>query len=78
MRQIVLNRVDKSGVAEPQVVVQGNDRIVVEMPGVQNADQIRKLVGTTGRLDFVPLGTTPATAGQKLDLRGSRSPAKET
>ena len=67
MRQIVLNRIDKSGVAEPQVVVQGNDRIVVEMPGVTNVDQIRDLVGTTGRLDFVPLGSTPAGAGQKLD-----------
>jgi preprotein translocase subunit SecD len=67
MRTIVLNRIDKSGVSEPQVVVQGSDRIVVEMPGVTNVDQIRELVGTTGRLDFVPLGSTPATAGQKLD-----------
>jgi preprotein translocase subunit SecD len=68
LRQIIINRVDKSGVSEPQVVVQGADRIVVEMPGVQNAEQVRKLVGTTGRLDFVPLGTTTAAAGQALDL----------
>jgi preprotein translocase subunit SecD len=67
MRQIIVNRVDKSGVAEPQVVVQGTDRIVVEMPGITNADQIRALVGTTGRLDFVPLGQTPASQGQTLD-----------
>ncbi len=66
LRQIIINRVDKSGVAEPQVVVQGSDRIVIEMPGVQNADQIRKLVGTTGRLDFVPLGSTPAQQDQVL------------
>jgi preprotein translocase subunit SecD len=66
LRQIIINRVDKSGVAEPQVVIQGTDRIVVEMPGIQNADQIRDLVGTTGRLDFVPLGQTPATEGQEL------------
>src|SRR6478735_9271724 len=67
MRQIVVNRIDKSGVAEPQVVIQGNDRIIVEMPGVQNADQIRNLVGTTGRLDFVPLGQTSASQGQELN-----------
>jgi preprotein translocase subunit SecD len=66
MRSIIVNRVDKSGVAEPQVVVQGTDRIVVEMPGVQNADEIRKLVGTTGTLDFVPLGSTPAAQDQQL------------
>jgi preprotein translocase subunit SecD len=68
LKTIILRRVDASGVSEPQVVVQDPDRIIVEMPGIQNADQIRKLVGTTGRLDFVPLGTTTATAGQELDL----------
>jgi preprotein translocase subunit SecD len=68
LRQIVVNRIDASGVAEPQVVTQGTDRIVVEMPGVQNADQIRTLVGTTGRLDFVPLGDTPMSDGQEVDL----------
>ena len=67
MRTIIVNRIDKSGVSEPQVVVQGNDRIVVEMPGITNVEQIRKLVGTTGRLDFVPLGDTPQSAGTKLD-----------
>jgi preprotein translocase subunit SecD len=67
MRQIILNRVDKSGVSEPTVVVQGTDRIVVEMPGVTNFEQIESLIGTTGRLDFMPLGQTPATQGQQLD-----------
>jgi preprotein translocase subunit SecD len=66
MRQIILNRVDTQGVSEAQVVVQGTDRIVVEMPGVTNADQIRTLVGTTGSLDFIPLGQTPASAKQDV------------
>ncbi len=68
MRDIIVNRIDKSGVAEPQVVIQGNDRIIVEMPGVQNPDQIRDLVGTTGRLDFVPLGQTQVGQDQEIDL----------
>jgi len=72
MRQIILNRVDKSGVSEPTVVVQGSDRVVVEMPGVKNFEQIESLIGTTGRLDFMPLGpgsggAAPATQGQQLD-----------
>ena len=73
LRQIIINRIDKSGVAEPQVVIQGNDRVIVEMPGIQNADQIRNLVGTTGRLDFVPLGQTPAIAGPGADPRVPRA-----
>ena len=68
LRDIIVNRIDKSGVAEPQVVIQGNDRIIVEMPGIQNPDQIRDLVGTTGRLDFVPLGQTQVAQDQEIDL----------
>ena len=75
MRKIIENRIDKSGVAEPQVVAQGNDRIVVEMPGVQNADQIRSLIGTTGRLDFVPLGDTPDDAGPAVARPAKAVPA---
>jgi preprotein translocase subunit SecD len=78
LRQVIINRIDKSGVAEPQVVVQGNDRLVVEMPGVQNADQIRKLVGTTGRLDFVPLGSTPAQQDQQLPDSTINTPCDAT
>ncbi len=68
VRSIVSNRVDRTGVAEPLILVQGTDRIVIEMPGVQNADQIRSLVGQTGQLYFVPLGNTPAAQGQVIDL----------
>ena len=68
IRNIIANRVDRTGVAEALVLVQGTDRIVVEMPGVQDAEQVRDLVGQTGRLDFVPLGDTQASQGQVLDL----------
>ncbi len=78
MRQIILNRVDSQGVAEAQVVVQGTDRIVIEMPGVTNADQVRSLVGTTGRLDFIPLGQTPTSAGQKLPATTTGQPCDAT
>ncbi|MFL5757435.1 MAG: protein translocase subunit SecD [Chloroflexota bacterium] len=69
IRQIVANRVDRTGVSEPLVVVQGSDRIVVEMPGIQDVDAIRDLVGQTGRLDFVPLGTTQMNQGDAVDLK---------
>jgi protein-export membrane protein SecD len=68
IRTILEDRVNESGVAEPIVVVQGTDRIVVEMPGVNDIDQIRDLVGQTGQLHFVPLGDTPASEGQVIDL----------
>jgi preprotein translocase subunit SecD len=77
IKQIVENRVNSTGVAEPVVQTQGTDRIVVELPGVNDPDPIRKLLGQTGRLDFTPLpverygsganpGPNAATPGQPL------------
>jgi preprotein translocase subunit SecD len=55
IKDIVERRVNSTGVAEPLVQTQGSDRIVVEIPGVSDPDSIRKLIGATGTLDFVPL-----------------------
>src|SRR6478609_10805412 len=67
IKDIVERRVNTTGVSEPVVTTQGADRVVVELPGVTDPEAVRKLVGTTGRLDFVPLGQTQATEGQILD-----------
>jgi preprotein translocase subunit SecD len=69
IKDIIERRVNTTGVSEPVVVTQGSDRVVIELPGVTDADAVRALVGQTGQLDFVPLGTTPATDGQVLDLK---------
>ena len=67
IKDIVERRVNTTGVSEPVVTTQGADRVVVELPGVTDPESIRKLIGQTGRLDFVPLGSTQATDGQVLD-----------
>jgi preprotein translocase subunit SecD len=62
-RDIIERRVGGLGVSEPQVrtEVSGSDRrIVVEVPGVSNEDQVRSLVGSTGLLQFID------PKGQKL------------
>ncbi len=69
IKDIIERRVNQTGVSEPVVVVQGADRVVVELPGVTDPDAVRRLVGQTGRLDFVPLGQTTATRDQVLDLK---------
>jgi preprotein translocase subunit SecD len=67
IKDIIERRVNSTGVSEPVVVVQGSDRVVIELPGVSDVDAVRQLVGKTGQLNFVPLGTTPAIQGQVLD-----------
>jgi protein-export membrane protein, SecD/SecF family/protein-export membrane protein SecD len=68
IRSIIESRINQYGVAEPLVQTQGSDRIVVEIPGVTNEQDVRKLIGSTGRLDFVPIprGTTGVGQGSVL------------
>jgi preprotein translocase subunit SecD len=70
VRGIIERRVNATGVSEPVVVTSGTDRIVVEVPGLSDTTAIRKLVGQTGQLVFVPIPSTmqPPTEGQTLDL----------
>jgi SecD/SecF fusion protein len=50
--EIVRRRIDSTGVAEPQISRQDPDRILVELPGVKDPDEIKKLLGTTAKMDF--------------------------
>ena len=50
--EIVRNRVDRYGVAEPSIQRQGSRRIVVELPGVDDPERIRDLLRGTARLEF--------------------------
>jgi preprotein translocase subunit SecD len=69
-RNIIERRVGGIGVSEPQVrSEQSNDgrrRIVVEVPGVENEEQVRDLVGSTGQLQFVDPQGQQLTEGQDI------------
>ncbi|MEK7774889.1 MAG: protein translocase subunit SecD [Candidatus Zixiibacteriota bacterium] len=50
--QVIRNRVDGLGVAEPLILKQGEDRIVVDLPGYTDADRAEELIGQTALLEF--------------------------
>jgi len=50
--EIVRNRIDQYGVAEPQIQKIGNSRIIVELPGVSNPQEVRSLLEGTALLEF--------------------------
>jgi len=60
------NRVDQLGVAEPLVQRQGVDRIVVQLPGVQDPTELEKILTATATLEF-------RLVDQSGDLPGSRT-----
>ncbi len=50
--EIIRNRIDQFGVTEPVIVRQGEDNIVVQLPGVKDPKRALKLIGQTAQLEF--------------------------
>ncbi|WP_414898246.1 protein translocase subunit SecD [Rhodovulum sp. YEN HP10] len=53
--EIVRRRIDEVGTREPTIQRQGEDRILIEVPGIGSADELKALIGTTARLTFNPV-----------------------
>jgi len=51
-KEIIRNRVDQYGVSEPLIQKQGQDRIVVELPGITDVRRAEGLIGKTAQLEF--------------------------
>ncbi len=64
-------RVDESGLREPSIQIQGDRRIVVQLPGVKDPAAMRKLIGKTGKLTFhvARFATDTWETVQELDER---------
>lgn len=50
--EILRNRVDQFGVSEPVIQRQGDKRIIVQLPGLEDAERARELIGSTAQLAF--------------------------
>ena len=50
--EVLRNRVDQFGVAEPVIAAQGTDRILVQLPGITDPARAKELINKTARLDF--------------------------
>jgi preprotein translocase subunit SecD len=65
-RRIVENRVNSLGLTEPVVQAQGERRIIVELPGIENPEQAVETIKGTALLEFVDSGTIPLPPGTVL------------
>jgi SecD/SecF fusion protein len=59
--EIIRNRIDQFGVAEPVIIRQGEDEIVVQLPGVKDPDRAMGLIGQTAQLEFKLVADDSAT-----------------
>ncbi|MEO9826497.1 MAG: protein translocase subunit SecD [Paracoccaceae bacterium] len=60
--EIIRRRVDAVGTREPTIQRQGEDRILIQVPGFGSASELKDLIGTTARLTFHPVISTSVAA----------------
>ncbi len=74
--EIVRRRIDESGTKEPVIQRQGANRIVVQLPGVEDPEGVKALLGRTAKMTFHLLDMDALSSGQpspgarKLPMRG--------
>ena len=68
----IRNRVNELGVSEPLVQRQGSNRIVVELPGIQDTAEAKRILGKVANLEFRLVAETsaPVTERQRYEYRG--------
>jgi len=59
--EVISNRIDQFGVAEPSIQQEGDDRIIVQLPGLQDEQRAKNLIGRTALLEFVPVAPAEQT-----------------
>ncbi len=60
--EIVRRRVDQTGVTEPVIARQGADRILVQLPGIQDPDRVKEILGKTAKMTFRLVSPEPVPA----------------
>ena len=73
-RDVVRRRIDPQGTKEITVVNQGDRRILVQVPGVEDPEALKKLIGQTARLEFK---LVDLTADQQQVLQGRAPPGSQ-
>lgn len=53
--EIIRRRIDEVGTREPTIMRQGQDRILIQVPGIGSAEELKQLIGTTAKLTFNPV-----------------------
>ncbi len=75
-RQIIDRRVNALGVAEPLVQTEGDRRILVELPGIENPEDAITLIQETALLEFVDSGSTPLSVGMCVRTSLNQGPSR--
>jgi preprotein translocase subunit SecD len=82
--EIVRRRIDETGTKEPIIQREGAERIVLELPGVENPEFVKRILGKTAKMTFQLVdenaapGTHPPPGDEALPLKDGHSPPGST
>jgi preprotein translocase subunit SecD len=74
--EVLNRRVNGLGTTEPNIQRQGNDRVLVEVPGLQDTNRLKEIVGTTAKLEFRLVADPGANPGDVDQLEQTDQPGK--
>lgn len=75
--EIIRRRVDAAGTREPTIQRQGTDRIVIEVPGIGSAAELKAIIGTTAKLTFNTVVRRTSNPNEEPGLRNMLLPDAE-
>lgn len=75
--EIIRRRVDEVGTREPTIQRQGERRILIQVPGIGSAEELKSLIGTTAKLTFHPVVRTTSDANANPGARNILLPDAE-
>ncbi|MES2968547.1 MAG: protein translocase subunit SecD [Pseudomonadota bacterium] len=73
--EIIRRRVDEVGTREPTIQRQGSDRILIQVPGIGSASELKALIGTTAKLTFNAVVGRATSADAQTDPRNRVLPS---
>lgn len=76
--EIIRRRVDEVGTREPTIQRQGEDRILIQVPGIGSAAELKALIGTTAKLTFHPVVRQTSDGNVVAGLGNILLPAADT
>jgi len=63
--EIIRRRIDEVGTREPTIQRQGSDRILIQVPGIGSATELKEIIGTTAQLTFQPVVGRASSATER-------------
>ena len=75
--EIIRRRVDEAGTREPTIQRQGTDRVLIQVPGIGSAEELKSIIGKTAKLTFHKVVQRTSNSDESIKTRQLLLPAQD-